>query len=86
MSRYTLEDVLKLKGVEALSDDDKRRVAWAYNDTYAAYEENVPYSHARLPGIAGVAVYQLNKEITAYASAVREAERLMKGGKSDERT
>lgn len=75
---YKLEAVLARADVKALPLDSRLRVEWAYVDTYAAYEANVPYNHQQMPGIAGVMLYQLNKEIVAYGAAVREAQRQAK--------
>lgn len=75
---YRLEDVLAREDVKVLGAEAKRRIVWAYDDTFAAYEKLSPYSHDRLPGIAGVALYVLNRSIVAYSAAVREAEKQKK--------
>ena len=72
---YRLEDVLAREDVKKLPEDSRRRVVWAYDGTFAAYESQRPYRHADLPGIVGVQIYLLNKSIVAYGAAVREAER-----------
>lgn len=75
--RYSLESVVAEAVRKGLAADEISRVRWAYLDTFAAYEKQVPYSHDRLPGIAGVAVYQLNKSIVSYGSAQREIRRII---------
>lgn len=80
-SPYRLEDVLAREEVRRLPEDARRRVTWAYTDTYDAYEKAVPYSHDKLPGIAGVQIYVMNRSIVAYGAAVREAERQAKEAK-----
>lgn len=78
ISPYSLDDVLALPEVERLDPDGRVRVKHAYLDTYAAYEARVPYRQRDLPGVEGVALYELNKSVAAYSSAVREAQRLGK--------
>jgi hypothetical protein len=73
---YRIDDVLAREELRGLSEDDVRRVCWAYWDTFTAYEAKVPYAAKRLPGIEGVALYQLNKSVCSYGAALREAERL----------
>jgi hypothetical protein len=73
---YSLESVFEKPEINSLEREDRIKVKWAYLDTLAAYEANIPYSHKKLPGIQGIMIYELNKRITAYSSALKEAERL----------